>query len=133
MKVMQSNEKYEEVKDNRETVVHDLKEYSHNKLIENQETLREVTFEFDSNTGSILINLETLKNMNIELDHIADDIENTNLSNLTDMGLRFYDINHKIMLLATLFHYTVKELEENFECTETIRDSYFDIIIRSEE
>ena|SRR5690625_2391724 len=132
MKVMQSNEKFEKVKGNGETVIHDLKEYN-NKLIENQETLREVTFEFDSNTGSILINLETLKNMNIELDHIADDIENTNLSNLTDMGLRFYDINHKIMLLATLFHYTVKELEENFECTETIRDSYFDIIIRSEE
>lgn len=130
MKVMQDNKKYEEVEVDGETIIHSLEKYSNNKLIENQEVLREVTFEFDSNTGSILINLETFKNMNIELGRIADDIENTDSSKLTDMGLRFYDINHKILLLSTLFHYTVKELEENLEQTEAIRSSYFDIIVK---
>lgn len=133
MKVMLGNGKYQEVRANGETVIHDMKKDSENVLVKNHETLREVTHDFDDNTGSTMINLETLKNINIELGHIAEDVQNTDSSSLTDMGMMFHDIDHKIMLLADLFHYTVKELEENFEHTQIIKESYFDLIIRTKD
>ena len=133
MKVMQSNRKSEEIGVNGKTVVQETKKNSEKSLLENHETLRKVTFELDSNTGSIAINVDTLKNMNIELGQIAENVRNTDLSNLTDMGMMFYDIDHKIMLLADLLHYTVKELEENLKHTQIIKESYYDLIIRTKE
>lgn len=133
MKVMLGNEKYQEVMANGETVIHDMKKDSENTLVENHEILRKVTHDFDGNTGSTMINLETLKNINIELGQIAEDVRNTDSSSLTEMGMMFYGIDHKVMLLADLFHYTVKELEGNFEHTRIIKESYFDLIIRTKE
>src|SRR5690625_5684291 len=49
------------------------------------------------------------------------------------MGMMFYDIDHKIMLLADLLHYTVKELEENLKHTQIIKESYYDLVIRTKE
>ena len=89
MKVMQSNRRSDEMRVNDKTVVQETKKNSEKSLLENHETLRKVTFELDSNTGSIAINVDTLKNMNIELGQIAEDVRNTDLSKLTDVGMMF--------------------------------------------
>jgi len=71
--------------------------------------------------------------MNIELGQIAEGVRNTDLSKLTDMGMKFYDIDHKIILLADLLHYMVKKLEENLKHTQIIKESYYDLIISAKE
>lgn len=116
-----------------EIAIGEKKESSKDNLLENQGKLRKVTFEFDSNTGATLVNLETLKNINIELGHVAEDVRNTDLSNASEMALMFYGIDHKIMMIADLFHYTVKELEKNIESTEVISGIYFDLIVRAND
>lgn len=95
--------------------------------------LREITYEFDGNFGATSCRIETLKNIDIELGHIAEDVRETDLSDLTKMGLQFRDINHKIMLLSELMSYTVDDLEENHEHTRLIKDSYFDLIVNPKD
>lgn len=102
-------------------------------FIDNYETLKELTSEFDSNTGSTLCNIETLKNITTELGRIAEDVDNTDKSNMTDMALRLRDVDHVIMILSELMRYTTEELEETFHHTQMIKESYFDLIVKAEK
>lgn len=97
---------------------------------ESHDVLKEITHDFDSNTGALLVNLETLRNINIELGCVSDDVRNTDKSNLQNMGMKFHDINHKVDLLADLLYYTLQDLEETYEHTRLIKESYFDLIVR---
>lgn len=104
-----------------------------NFLVESHDTLKELTSEFDSNIGSTLCRIETLRNIKIELGQIAEDVENTDPTDLTAIALQFRDIDHKILLLADLMRYTVDDLEETFEHTRLIKESYFDLIVKDEK
>lgn len=97
------------------------------------ETLKEVTFEFESNTGQVLLNIETLKNIEIELGHTSEDVVNTDMLDLSSMGITFRDISHKILLLSDLLHYTMKDLTKAHEHTHLIKSAYFDLIIREKD
>lgn len=101
-----------------------------NILIDSGEILKELTYDFESNVGALSINLETLDNINTELGYIAEDFRNTNVANLTDMGLMFRDVNHKVRLLSDLLRYTVNELEGNIDSGQKLNGCFFDIIVR---
>lgn len=92
--------------------------------------LKEITHEFDSNYGGLSLRLHTLNNVSLELNTISDDVLNTDKTNLTDMGLMFRDIDHKIEIIAELLHYTVNDLSEEMEKTRIIKESYFDLLVR---
>lgn len=96
-------------------------------------TLKEITHEFDSNVGSLSINIQTLKNINIELGQISDDVSNVDKTQSLDLAFAMLDIEHKIHILSDLLRYTVKEMDEAFEHTETIKRCYYDLIVRESE
>ena len=99
-----------------------------NELLENIDTLRGVTTEFDHNAGTLLVHLETLNNINSELGTISEDVRNTEFKNYAYL---LNDINHKIHLLADLLHYTLKDFSETYEQTRIIKETYFDLIVRA--
>lgn len=93
-----------------------------------KETLKEITHEFDSNTGRLLVNLETLRNIETELGTISEDIRNTKFENYAYL---LNDIDHKIHLLSDLLHYCLKDFNETYEHTRIIKESYFDLLVRN--
>lgn len=101
-----------------------------NNLLESHNTLKELSHELDHNYGSLNLNRLTLERMNMELGRVTDDVENTDHSDLTSMGLTFRDISHTIQLLGDLLHYTIKDLNENLLQTEMIKSDIFDIVVK---
>lgn len=74
--------------------------------------LRSKVFDLDYVRGGIELNAATLRNIDIELGQIAENVENTK-SDMESMALTFNDINHKILLLSDLMNYVTKDLKTN--------------------
>lgn len=102
--------------------------HNQSELLENIDTLKEVTQKFGHNTGTLLVHLETLNNINSELGMISEDVRNAKFENYAYL---LHDIDHKIHLLADLLHYCLKDFNETYEHTRVIKESYFDLIIRA--
>lgn len=95
-----------------------------------KEPLEELTFDFDYNYGGLDLRIHTLNNISRELMEIACDIEETDRSTMESMGMKFCDIGYKVELLAELLRYTMDDLNVELKKTRSIKESYFDIIVR---
>jgi|SRR5690625_1490404 len=98
-----------------------------------QDEAKEVTREFDHNVGATNNNLITLNDIKTEVDILRTDMEMTDITDITAMGMRYRDIDHKIRLLGDLLHYTLEEMNDNLAKTEKIKEYYFDLIVRDNE
>lgn len=103
----------------------------------NETKLRELALLFDGSTGNADNHMETLQNINIELSNIAEDVRGSkqgdSTDNVMDMAMMFLDIKHKVLLLSDLLNYTVADMEGNLTETRSIKDNFFDIIVRDSE
>src|SRR5690625_4126113 len=79
------------------------------------EKIRELAQQLDCVTGNFSLNINTLGNLSIELGNIALDVREADVMNVTQAAMVFYDIRHKIELLADLMHYTLGDLEDTYE------------------
>ena len=79
------------------------------------EKIREFTQELDHVSGEFAINLNTLGNLSKELGNIALDVREADVMNVMQAAMVFYDIRHKIELLADLMYYTLGDLEDTYE------------------
>lgn len=102
-------------------------------ISESHDVLKQLSHELDHNVGALNLNRLTLERTKKELGRVSEDIENTDQSDLTAMGMTFRDIAHSVQILADLLHYTMENLDENFQHTTLIKDSFFNVIVRGNE
>lgn len=96
-----------------------------------QIALRETAHKLDHNIGDTMGKIETLKCISTELGRISDEVDNTDLSDTTAMAMQFYDMQHKIIMVTELLRYTLNDLNETFEETQIIKESFFNLIVRN--
>lgn len=82
--------------------------------------LDELVGDLESGLGNLGLNVETIKNIEIELGYISEDVSNVNERDPYEMAFTLRDIKHKIHILADLLHYTTKEMTANYEETSEI-------------
>ena len=82
---------------------------------------KRIAMGLDEALGGILCNIESLKAIDTEVSHMREDVDNTDQSDITAMGMRFRDINHKIVMIDDLLRYTLREVIENYEECQLIK------------
>ena len=82
---------------------------------------KRIAMGLDEALGGLLCNIESLKAIDTEVSHMREDVDNTDQSDITAMGMRFRDINHKIVMIDDLLRYTLREVIENYEECQDIK------------
>lgn len=97
-----------------------------------KEQLKDAAMELDTSLGGLLCNIETLKAIDTEMGYVREDVDNTDQSDLTAMGIRFRDISHKITLIDDLLRYTLKDVIKNYEECQHIKTGLFLEVVEKE-
>lgn len=98
-----------------------------------KDILKELAHKLDEQFGALGLNKITIENVNLELGRISVGVENTDRRDMTAMALQFNDMAHSIQLIADLLNFTKKDLNDNMDKMEIIKESFFDIIVRENE
>jgi len=93
------------------------------------EKIRELAQQLDCVTGNFSLNINTLGNLSKELGNIAVDVKEADVMNITQAAMVFYDIRHKIELLADLMHYTLDDLKDTYEESSKVTSNLFNHVI----
>lgn len=92
----------------------------------NKETLvNDSLHELDNSLGGLLINIESLKALDTIMGHVRVDVDNTDQSDLTSLGLTMRDISHKIVLIDDLLKYALKDVIKHYEDCQHIKTGLF--------
>lgn len=78
----------------------------------NRSELEGKFLELDTILGGIELSNAKIQNINIELGRIHVDVENTDPTSLTKMGLTMMDVSHMVCLLSDLMSYVSKDLNK---------------------
>ena len=92
----------------------------------NRETLiNDSIHELDNSLGGLLINIESLNALNTIMGHVREEVDNTDQSDITSLGLTMRDISHKIVLIDDLLRYALKDVIKNYEDCQHIKTGLF--------
>jgi len=99
----------------------------------NKETLKELSHELDYSLGGINLHIEKLKALRTEMGHIAEDVDNTDQSDMTSMSLQFRDMSHKIIMVESLLNYILQDLKGSYGEADKIKDQLFYKVVKNDE
>ncbi len=91
----------------------------------------ELVQELESALGNINLNKETLNDMQTELTHLREDMDNTKTENVTHAFI--IQFHRKVRVLDDLMSYLVGDLNDNYGKTEEIKQALFEKVVRNEE
>ncbi len=83
--------------------------------MENQKTLRNLTYDFEFQLGGVYSNAITLNDVRTMIGHLRKDMDEVNEKNLKDIHLYFREFHRTVRVLDVLTYHAVKELNETHE------------------
>jgi len=96
----------------------------------NKEKLKDLSHEFDNDVVGLNLNFSTLKSINAERTKVYFQIDNVNDG--YSLALTLCNMKRTFAILFDLMNFTVKELVENLEDVDSIKDDYFDLYVKNE-
>ena len=99
----------------------------------NKKLLNDSLHGLDHKLGALLCNVESLKAIDAELGRVREDVDKTDKSDVTSMGLTFRDIDHKIVMIDDLLRYTLEDIIKNYEDCQHIKTGLFLEYIKGDE